>query len=76
MSDDEYISDPEPNPFAEWYQTGADIPVCHPIPHCSARVSFRREDEMRWIVENHRTGERTIETFRSVDHTTEEIDND
>lgn len=62
------------DPFAAWYRAGEDIPVCHPIPSCSARVSFPREDEMQWIVENHRTGERTIETFRSINHETEEID--
>lgn len=55
--------DPEDSPFADWYREGSEIPVCHPLPHCSAYINFPAPDEMVWVVENHKTGERKIEHF-------------
>jgi len=59
MSDD--------SPFAEWYQEGKPLPVCHPIPHCSATVTFPTAHTIEWEVTNHKTGETTIESFYLTD---------
>lgn len=62
------------SPFADWYDEGNAIPVCHPLPECSATIEFADEDTLIWEVTNHETGKTYTERFEREEFSEQEID--
>lgn len=65
--DSDDSDDSDESTFSEWYREGSALPVCHPIPYCSATITFPTPETIRWDVTNHKTGETSTETFSLVD---------
>ena len=62
------------SPFADWYQEGQPLPVCHPVPHCSATIRFPDPGTLVWEVEDHKNEKSYTERF-TFDMDDEQMEN-
>jgi len=51
------------NEFADWYEPGSVIPVCHPVPHCTATIEFIDVETIEWTVIDHKNERELTERF-------------
>lgn len=49
--------------FEEWYSEGGPIPVCHPVPECTAHIKFPDPGKLVWTVTDHKLDKTYEETF-------------
>lgn len=56
------------SPFADWYAEGQPLPVCHPIPHCSATIKFPDPGTLVWEVTDHKNEKSYTERFEFTDN--------